>query len=94
MKSGGVRVERKKTRRRALWPPLRRRHDVAITLPLRRMEDLFGAPDLSPLDPDFDRRDLWRACIEFASRDRRFGGAIPNEELLAMEGNPDQPTTS
>jgi undecaprenyl diphosphate synthase len=37
--------------------------------------------------PDFDRRDLWRACLEFASRDRRFGGAIPNEELLAMEGN-------
>ncbi|MER6466293.1 isoprenyl transferase [Streptomyces sp. NPDC001288] len=36
--------------------------------------------------PDFDRRDLWRACLEFASRDRRFGGAIPNEELLAMEG--------
>ncbi len=24
--------------------------------------------------PDFDRRDLWRACVEFASRDRRFGG--------------------
>ena len=36
--------------------------------------------------PDFDRRDLWRACVEYASRDRRFGGAIPNEELLAMEG--------
>jgi undecaprenyl diphosphate synthase len=36
--------------------------------------------------PDFDRRDLWRACLEFASRDRRFGGAVPNEELLAMEG--------
>ncbi len=29
--------------------------------------------------PDFDRRDLWRACVEYASRDRRFGGAIPNE---------------
>ncbi|HEU5474408.1 MAG TPA: isoprenyl transferase [Actinophytocola sp.] len=26
--------------------------------------------------PDFDRRDLWRACEEFAGRDRRFGGAI------------------
>ncbi|WP_371659855.1 isoprenyl transferase [Streptomyces sp. NBC_00280] len=35
--------------------------------------------------PDFDRRDLWRACVEFASRDRRFGGAVPNEDLLAME---------
>ncbi|MFE2427221.1 isoprenyl transferase [Streptomyces sp. NPDC059373] len=29
--------------------------------------------------PDFDRRDLWRACLEYASRDRRFGGALPNE---------------
>ncbi|MFI9718386.1 isoprenyl transferase [Streptomyces sp. NPDC052396] len=29
--------------------------------------------------PDFDRRDLWRACLEFAQRDRRFGGALPNE---------------
>ncbi|MBA4025980.1 MAG: isoprenyl transferase [Gordonia sp.] len=26
------------------------------------------------LFPDFDRRDLWDACIEYASRDRRFGG--------------------
>jgi undecaprenyl diphosphate synthase len=31
--------------------------------------------------PDFDRRDLWRACLAYASRDRRFGGAIPNELL-------------
>jgi undecaprenyl diphosphate synthase len=30
--------------------------------------------------PDFDRRDLWRACIEYASRDRRFGGAVQEEE--------------
>lgn len=36
--------------------------------------------------PDFDRRDLWRACVEFAARDRRFGGAVPHEESLAMEG--------
>jgi len=28
--------------------------------------------------PDFDRRHLWHACEVFASRDRRFGGAIPN----------------
>jgi undecaprenyl diphosphate synthase len=28
--------------------------------------------------------------VEFASRDRRFGGAIPNEELLAMEGRPEE----
>jgi undecaprenyl diphosphate synthase len=26
--------------------------------------------------PDFDRRDLWRACEHFADRDRRFGAAI------------------
>lgn len=29
--------------------------------------------------PDFDRRDLWNACVTYASRDRRFGGALPNE---------------
>ncbi|QMU75599.1 isoprenyl transferase [Streptacidiphilus sp. PB12-B1b] len=32
--------------------------------------------------PDFDRRDLWRACEEYASRDRRYGGALPNETAL------------
>jgi len=26
--------------------------------------------------PDFDRLHLWRACEHYASRDRRFGGAI------------------
>lgn len=26
--------------------------------------------------PDFDRRELWRACEVYASRERRFGGAI------------------
>lgn len=29
--------------------------------------------------PDFDRRNLWQACVEYASRDRRFGAALPNE---------------
>jgi undecaprenyl diphosphate synthase len=29
--------------------------------------------------PDFDRRHFWHACEVFASRDRRYGGAIPNE---------------
>jgi undecaprenyl diphosphate synthase len=29
--------------------------------------------------PDFDRRHLWWACEQFASRDRRYGGAVPNE---------------
>ena len=28
--------------------------------------------------PDFDRRHLWYACEVFASRDRRYGGAVPN----------------
>ncbi|WP_373876757.1 isoprenyl transferase [Lolliginicoccus levis] len=26
------------------------------------------------LFPDFDRRDLWNACVEYAKRDRRYGG--------------------
>ena len=26
--------------------------------------------------PDFDRRELWKACEEYAHRDRRFGGAV------------------
>jgi undecaprenyl diphosphate synthase len=33
---------------------------------------------LDTLWPDFDRRDLWRACEIYASRDRRYGGADPN----------------
>lgn len=33
---------------------------------------------LDTLWPDFDRRDLWKACEVYASRDRRYGGAIPN----------------
>lgn len=33
---------------------------------------------LDTLWPDFDRRDLWRACEIYASRDRRYGGALPN----------------
>ena len=36
--------------------------------------------------PDFDRRDLWRACEEFASRDRRYGGALPNDVVLPQQG--------
>lgn len=34
---------------------------------------------LDTLWPDFDRRHLWRAVEIYASRDRRYGGAIPNE---------------
>lgn len=26
--------------------------------------------------PEFDRRELWKACQDYARRDRRFGGAI------------------
>ena len=29
--------------------------------------------------PDFDRRHLWHACEVYASRDRRYGGAVPNQ---------------
>jgi undecaprenyl diphosphate synthase len=34
---------------------------------------------LDTLWPDFDRRHLWNACEIFASRDRRYGGAVPNQ---------------
>ena len=34
---------------------------------------------LDTLWPDFDRRHLWHACEIYAARDRRYGGAIPNE---------------
>ncbi|MDO8308256.1 MAG: isoprenyl transferase [Actinomycetota bacterium] len=34
---------------------------------------------LDTLWPDFDRRHLWHACQIYASRDRRYGGAVPND---------------
>ncbi|GAB2572515.1 isoprenyl transferase [Microlunatus antarcticus] len=34
---------------------------------------------LDRLWPDFDRRDLWHAIQLYADRDRRYGGAVPNE---------------
>jgi undecaprenyl diphosphate synthase len=34
---------------------------------------------LDTLFPDFDRRDLWRAIEMYVQRDRRFGGAAPNQ---------------
>src|SRR5215211_535087 len=55
MEDSAVRVERTPTRRRALWPPLRRRHDVAITLPLPSIEDLFAAPSVDPFSPDYEK---------------------------------------
>ncbi len=39
--------------------------------------------------PDFDRRDLWRGCLEYAPRDRRFGGAEAGEG--AAEGGMARP---
>jgi undecaprenyl diphosphate synthase len=40
---------------------------------------------LDTLWPDFDRRHLWQACEIYASRDRRYGGAIPNVVSAAPE---------
>ena len=28
------------------------------------------------LFPDFEKQDLWDAVLEYAKRDRRFGGAV------------------
>ncbi|MEU8763962.1 isoprenyl transferase [Streptomyces sp. NPDC048659] len=36
--------------------------------------------------PDFDRRDLWRACVEYAQRDRRFGGVDPADLAVLDKG--------
>ncbi len=38
---------------------------------------------LDTLWPDFDRRDLWRACEVYAHRDRRYGGAEPVQPVAA-----------
>ena len=35
---------------------------------------------LDTLFPDFDRRDLWRACEIYAGRERRHGGAVDRAE--------------
>jgi undecaprenyl diphosphate synthase len=37
---------------------------------------------LDTLWPDFDRRHLWHAIELYASRDRRYGGAVPNPPLI------------
>ena len=39
--------------------------------------ELVFVPELWP---EVDRRVLWRACETYASRDRRYGGAVPNLE--------------
>jgi len=43
---------------------------------------------LPTLWPDFDRRHLWHACEIYASRDRRYGGAVPN--ALPIDKSPTQ----
>jgi undecaprenyl diphosphate synthase len=43
---------------------------------------------LPTLWPDFDRRHLWHACEIYASRDRRYGGAVPNP--LPIDKSPTQ----
>src|SRR5260370_41798484 len=44
---------------------------------------------LDTLWPDFDRRHLWHACEIYASRDRRYGGAVPNPgEAKSRAGTP------
>lgn len=35
--------------------------------------------------PDFNRADLWAACVEYARRDRRYGGAEPNLAVTDMQ---------
>ena len=42
---------------------------------------------LDTLWPDFDRRDLWRAIEIYAQRDRRYGGAVPNEVTASGNGS-------
>ena len=47
---------------------------------------------LDTLFPDFDRRDLWRACEVYASRQRRFGGVIgPRPAPTSSEAIDDRP---
>jgi len=41
---------------------------------------------LDTLWPDFDRRHFWHACEIYASRDRRYGGAVPNaNRVVALD---------
>ena len=42
---------------------------------------------LDTLWPDFDRRDLWQACMAYAGRDRRYGGRT-DVPLLPTGGPP------
>lgn len=46
---------------------------------------------LDQLWPDFDRRDLWQAIQTYAYRDRRYGGAVPNQTELSASHGPMAP---
>ncbi|MEJ7650372.1 MAG: isoprenyl transferase [Nakamurella sp.] len=46
---------------------------------------------LDTLFPDFDRRELWRACEIYAARDRRFGGAISEPAQDPAWASSDEP---
>ncbi|MPY37814.1 di-trans,poly-cis-decaprenylcistransferase [Streptomyces adustus] len=41
--------------------------------------------------PDFDRRDLWRACLEFASRGGHRADVVPSSEATAVDQFPGHP---
>jgi len=41
---------------------------------------------LEELWPDVDRRHLWKACEQYAARDRRYGGAVPNIGVSSAGG--------
>jgi len=43
---------------------------------------------LDRLWPDFDRRDLWHAIELYAQRDRRYGGAVPNQVSSSSRDQP------
>ena len=49
---------------------------------------------LDTLWPDFDRRHLWRAIEIYASRDRRYGGAVPNDLAPPDLSVPDDQATA
>jgi trans,polycis-polyprenyl diphosphate synthase len=48
---------------------------------------------LDTLWPDFDRRHLWHACEIYASRDRRYGGAVPNPVAPNPVPAPEEPAS-
>jgi hypothetical protein len=55
MEGSAVRVESTPSRRRTLWPPLLRRRQVAITLPLRTIEHLFAPLEADPFSDAYER---------------------------------------